>query len=202
MRTHTVTTTTLALLSLLALGALGLVACGEGDDQGTTTEPKVSADTTTEATGPPDTTTEANLSRKQVRDLKRAGNDWASLFATHACNRYMGQPMCQRLVCVRQFVPIENCTPMSAAFRKSFADATVEDIKSESTVLVGWTDRTDRPYYEAAVKFSNGEVVVFGGFRGPEPPTGSCAGAESKCVWNPAPPNHNRRFFEAAAPRE
>ena len=189
MRAHTVTTTTLALLSLLALSALGLVACGEGDDQGTTTAAKASADTTTEA----------KLSREQVRELKRAGNDWASLFATHACNRYMSQPMCVRLGCPRHGVLIENCTPVSAAFQKSFADATVEDIKSERLVPVGWADG---PYYEAAVKFSNGEVVVFGAVRGPEPPTGSCKGAESKCVWNPAEPDHNRRFLEAAAPRE
>ncbi len=142
----------------------------------------------------------AKLSREQVQELKRSGNDWASLFATDACNRYMGQPMCQRLACVRHFVPIENCTPVSAAFQKSFADATVEDIRSERIR----PSRTDRPYYEAAVKFSNGEVVVFGGVRGPEPPAGTCAGAGPgfECAWNPAEPVHNRRFFEAAAPRE
>ena len=44
--------------------------------------------------------TKAKLSREQVRELKRAANDWASLFATNACNRYMGQPLCARLDCV------------------------------------------------------------------------------------------------------
>jgi hypothetical protein len=141
----------------------------------------------------------AKLSREQVRELTRKANDWASLFATDACNKYTGQPQCGRLICRRDAVGprIENCTPVSAAFKKSFADATVEDIKSERIALVGWTDR---PYYEAAVKFSNGEVVVFGGVPGPEPPDGSCGGAGSGCVWNVAEPNHNRRFFEAAAP--
>jgi hypothetical protein len=140
---------------------------------------------------------EAKLSREQARELKRAANDWASRFAVRACNRYMGQPWCARLDCVVEMVtPMENCTPMSKAFQKSFADATVENIKTERIVLVGWTDH---PYYEAAVKFSNGEVVVFGGVRGPEPPAGSCAGLRgSDCVWNVAELDHNRRFLEAA----
>jgi hypothetical protein len=132
----------------------------------------------------------AKLSREQVRELKRAANDWASRFATRACNRYMGQPMCERLD-----TPLSEA---SEAFQTSFADATVEDIKSERIVLVGWFPG---PYYEAAVKFSNGEVVVFGGARG-VPPAESCAGSGSGCVWNLAEPDHNRRFLEAAAPGE
>jgi hypothetical protein len=125
-----------------------------------------------------------DLSREQVQELKRAANDWASLFATDACNKYMGQPVCERLG-----------VPVPATFKKSFADATVEDIKSERKLRVRWTNR---PAYEAAVKFSNGEVVVFGGLPG-GPAAGSCAGAGSGCVWNVAQPNHNRRFFEAVA---
>jgi hypothetical protein len=218
MRAHAITTTKPALLlSLLALGALGLVACGGGDDEDTTTEAKVSADTTTEATASPDTTTEPKLSREQVRErvqelkwklsreqvreLKRAANDWASLFAINACNRYMGQPICGQFYCRREMVgpPIENCTPVSAAFQESFADATVEDIKSERILLVGWTDR---PLYEAAVKFSNGEVVVFAGLApgAPEPRDGSCAGGGpgESCSWNIAEADVNRRFIEAA----
>jgi hypothetical protein len=143
----------------------------------------------------------AKLSREQVQELKREANAWASLFAVRACNKYMGQPICERLDCVRHVVnPTENCTPVSAAFRKSFADATIEDIKSERIVLVGWTDR---PLYEAAVKFSNGVAVVFDGFAppgAPEPPDGSCAGAgpEESCSWNIAEVDVNRRFVEAA----
>jgi hypothetical protein len=180
------------LLSLLALSALGLVACGGGHDEDSATAAKVSADTTTEATGPPATTPEAKLSREQVHRLKREANTWASLFADRACNRYMGQPMCERLKCVREVVtPIKNCTPVSAAFRKSFADATVEDIKR--IVLVDYW--TDRPLYEAAVNFSNGEVVVF-----VDVPPGGCPGGP--CSWGIADLDRNNRFLAAAAPRE
>jgi hypothetical protein len=211
--------TALAVIALVvAFGAVGLV--GGGDDQDTSTEdtappkatlPPVAPDTggitldpdtgllspatTTEANVPADTTRpvkhkapvvlddDPDLSREQVRKLKRAANDWASLFAADACNKYMGQPQCERLG-----------VPVSATFKKSFADATVEVIKSERKLRVGWTNR---PYYEAAVKFSNGEVVVFGGVPG-FPPGRSCAGPGSGCVWNVAQPNHNRRFFAAA----
>jgi hypothetical protein len=187
------------LLSLLALGALGMVACGGGnDDAGTTREATVPPDTKTEARF----TTEGKLSRKQVQELERAANDWASLFATNACNRYMGQPICERLLNCENYVGefIENCTPVSAAFKKSFANATVEDIKFKAVEVlpVGHI----YPFiYLATVKFSNGEVVVFGGgVPGPEPPDGSCAGAGPgvRCVWNIAEPDQNRRFVEAA----
>jgi hypothetical protein len=213
------------LISLLALAALGLVGFGGGDDEDSATAAKVSADTTT-ATARPDTTTEAKLSREQaqelwaklsrkqkqelkaklsreqvqelkrdanteaklsreqVQELKREANTWASLFADRACNRYMGQEMCMRLACKRRY----HCTPMSAAFQESFADATVEDIKSERIELVRWIDR---PLYEAAVKFSNGEVVVF---------VDVCPGGP--CKWGIADVDHNRRFVQAAAPRE
>jgi hypothetical protein len=210
------------LLSLLALGALGLVACGGGDDDDsataatatpeTTTEPKLSRERAQELMAKLSPgqmrKLKAKLSREQLQELKReanaevylsrdhaeeltrVANDWASRFASVACNRYMGQPVCERLP-----VPGSPAFKNLAAFKKSFADATVEDIKSERIALVGWTDR---PYYLAAVKFSNGEVVVFGGVPGPEPPDGSCAGAGSRCVWNIAEPDQNRRFLEAA----
>jgi hypothetical protein len=190
------------LISLLALGVLGLVAYGGGDGA---TEVKASADTTT-ATARPDTTTEAkpsreiaqearaNLSRKQRQELKRQANEWASLFAEGGCNnkqKYMGQPMCERLACKG----IKNCTPVSAAFEESFAGATVDDIKSVRILHVGWTDH---PVFYAAVKFSNGEVVVFNGGG----KWYSCAGPGSGCTWNVAEPKRNRRFVQAAAPRE
>jgi hypothetical protein len=209
----------LAVIALvLAFDVVGLLGVGDGEE--TTTEgtapPKATLPpdtggitldpdtglispatpaTPAEANAPPDTTRPAkhkapvvldddpDLSREQVRKLKRAANDWASLFATDACNKYMGQPQCMRLG-----------VPVSATFKKSFAEATVEEIKSERKLRVRWTNR---PYYEAAVKFSNGEVVVFGGLPG-APPARSCAGPGSGCVWNVAQPNHNRRFFAAA----
>jgi hypothetical protein len=138
---------------------------------------------------------EAKLSREQVQELKREANTWARLFSRRGvCNRYMGQPICQRLDCVRDQTgaPIENCTQVLAAFQKSFADATVEDIKSERILLVRWYDR---PIYEAAVKFSNGEVVVFAG-TGRE--SYSCSGPGSGCTWSIAEEDHNRRFIQAA----
>jgi hypothetical protein len=135
-------------------------------------------DSATEATARPDTP-EAKLSREQVQELKREANTWASLFADRACNRYMGQTICERL------------TPMSPAFQKSFADATVEDIKR--IVLVDYW--TERPLYEAAVKFSNGEVVVF-----VDVPPGGCPGGP--CKWGIADlDRQNRHFLAAAAPR-
>jgi hypothetical protein len=131
---------------------------------------------------------QAKLSPEQVQGLRRSANDWASLFVTNNCNRYMGQPICQRLSC---FDIEQNCTRVSAAFQRSFADATVEDIKLTGVEVVGLPNR---PFsHLVAVRFSNGEVVVFGG------PWRSCAGPGSGCVWNVASdPGQNRRFVRAA----
>jgi hypothetical protein len=136
--------------------------------------------------------------RTRARELKRDANTWASLFAVRACNRYMGQPVCERLHCETQMGEfIENCTPVSEAFRKSFADATVEDIKFKGVEVVG---PSNRPFYLATVKFSNGEVVVFGGWAPGPPPAGSCAGAGPgvRCALNLADLDQNRRFLRAA----
>ena len=202
------------LLSLLALGALGLVACEGGDDEDSATEAKVSAHSTPEGKLSRERAQElrAKLSREQVQELKREANTWAALFAGVAtsqlareraapgspvCNKYLGQPMCQRLHCLPEVgsVPIKNCTPVSAAYRKSFAGATVEDIALQA---MAHTDG-DTPIYLAAVKFSNGEVVMFNG-TGDE--SYSCAGAGSGCTWNLAEEDYNRRFLEAAGVRE
>jgi hypothetical protein len=159
-------------LSLLALGALGLNACGGGDDDEGTPAATAAPDTTAEARFPPETTTEAKLSREQA-ELKRAANDWASVFATNSCNSYMGEPLCTRLL------------PVSKAFQKSFADATVEDIALKGIAVIG--KPVAAPVYRAAVKFSNGEVVVFS------------AGVK-QLEWGIAPPT--RRLYQAAAPLE
>jgi hypothetical protein len=140
------------------------------------------ADTTTEAQVPQASPTDAKPSREQVQELRREANEWASLFAANTCNKYMGQPICVAL------------TPVSEAFQESFADATVEDIALKASP-------GEAPFYPyiAAVKFSNGVVVFFGGGRrGPEPPAGSCAGPGGGCDWNLAEPDVNRRFIEAA----
>ncbi len=62
----------------------------------------------------------------------------------------MAQPACEQVVCER--VPhrkIENCTPLSPRFQKSFADATVRDVAING--------------HRAAAKFSNGAVIELGG---------------------------------------
>jgi hypothetical protein len=62
----------------------------------------------------------------------------------------MAQPACEQIVCERVgHRAIRNCEPVSEAFQKSFAEATVQHI--------GIKDR------RAAVKFSNGGVVELGG---------------------------------------
>jgi hypothetical protein len=196
------------LLSLLTLGALGLVSCGGDDDEGTPAEATLSADTT-----------ETKPSRKQAQELKRVANDWASLFAVRFCNRYMSGRLCVRLDCARHLRrPIKNCTPVSRAFQRSFADATIDDIKSRGIVLVGSSNPPSsfvRPVHEAAVKFSNGVVVVFDeGRQGGEPPpcpalrrgrgetSEAALAAPRSCTWVIAPPLRNGRFIKAAAPRE
>jgi hypothetical protein len=174
-----------AASSLLALGVLGLNACGGGDDdEGTVTEATVTPETT-EATVPSETTTEAKLPPVNKQKLTRVANKWASLFATNDCTPIMGQPVCQRLDCF----DIENCTPMSKAFQRSFADATVEDIALKGIAVIG--KPVAAPVHRAAVKFSNGEVVVFSGGVPP---------GENQLEWGIAPPN--RRLYQAAAPLE
>jgi hypothetical protein len=172
-----------AASSLLALAALGLIACG-GDDEDGTTEATVSPETTTEAQVPADTTLPPKPSPELVQALRRDANTWASLYADRACNKYMGQPMCERI------------GPVSAPFQMSFADATVEDIEHKGIEQVGPPAGS---IYLAAVTFSNGVVVVFGGGR-PEavPPAASCPGAGSGCVWKVEEPDQNRRFVQAA----
>jgi hypothetical protein len=93
--------------------------------------------------GPP------TLSSEQ--EVERVANSWAVLFGDGPhCNRYMGQPVCERISCERVGnVPIENCTPLSAAFVSSFADATVQEIAVKG--------------HQASVKFSNGGVVLLSG---------------------------------------
>ncbi len=82
--------------------------------------------------------------------LEQKGNLWAAAFAKAGpvtC-RSMGQPMCERASCERVATgPIENCTPVSYEFRKSFAKATVERVVIEG--------------HHATVEFSNGESVEF-----------------------------------------
>ena len=173
----------ITLIALAAVIALVLAGCG-GDDEDGTTEATVSPETTTEATLPPDTTLPPKPSPELVQALRRDANTWASLFADRGCNKYMGQPMCERIGLVL------------AAFQKSFANATIEGIEHKGMEEVGPPAGS---IYVAAVTFSNGVVVVFGGGR-PEavPPDESCPGTGSGCVWKVEGPDQNRRFMEAA----
>jgi hypothetical protein len=136
-----------------------------------------------------DANTEAKLSREQVQALEREANEWARDFSRGGvCDKYMGQPTCAAL---GSAPPDLGERDVSEAFQESFADATVEDIESERIELAGWADH---PLHVAAVKFSNGEVVVFSG--GDESFT--CAGGGSACIWSLADNDHNRRFIRAA----
>jgi hypothetical protein len=88
-------------------------------------------------------------------EIQQIGNQWALLFAAGdegSCT-FMGQPLCERIACERVGAgKIENCTPPSAAFRRSF-----EDAKVESVVVKG---------NRVAARFSNGEVIEFHGDGG------------------------------------
>jgi hypothetical protein len=93
-------------------------------------------------------------SAPQKKEVERISKKWAALFARRpgTC-RYVGpQPLCERINCVRAGgVKIPNCTPPSSEFRKSFEGAKVE------VAIKG-----DR----AAVRFSNGAVIVLGRYMG------------------------------------
>ena len=176
----------ITLIALAAVIALVLAGCG-GDDEDGATKTRASPETTTEAQTPPDTTLPPKPSPELVQALRRDANTWASLFADTGCNKnkYMGEAMCERMGSV------------SAAFQKSFADATVEGIEHKGMEEVGPPAGS---IYVADVTFSNGVVVVFGGGR-PEvvPPAESCPGPGSgRCVWILQGPDQNRRFIQAA----
>jgi hypothetical protein len=80
--------------------------------------------------------------------IARTAAGWARNFihADPAGCKYMSQPACERLSCVRVSARrIQNCNPPSTAFRLSFVRARVEDIEIKG--------------HRAAARFSNGEVV-------------------------------------------
>lgn len=93
-------------------------------------------------------TAPARIGSPQER-VKLIANDWARLFAgsgSAAC-KYMVQPACERMECIRVGNrPIENCTPPSPAFRRSFKGARVEAVAIDHDT--------------AGVQFSNGRTIV------------------------------------------
>jgi hypothetical protein len=147
------------LLVVAAVGLVGALAIGDALRSGRSSSAAGTSPLTT--TERPSISTEQEIflpptvARKQA--IKRIGNRWAELFAaggTQGSCFQMTQPACERINCVRVGgIEIRNCTLPTLAFRRSFLDATVEDI----VVRQGW---------QAAVWFSNGEVVEFMGDGG------------------------------------
>ena len=94
----------------------------------------------------------SSVAKRKLIIKRRGGNEWAPLFAEGGsapslCS-YMGQPACERMGCERVGNwPIKNCTPVSAGFRESFADATVERVRVQD--------------HYAYAEFTNGESVEF-----------------------------------------
>jgi hypothetical protein len=81
-----------------------------------------------------------------AEQVERFAVRWARSFShSSACYR-MTQPLCQRVDCERVGgIAIPNCTPLTVAYRRSFAGATVEEIARKGR--------------RVAVKLSNGELI-------------------------------------------
>jgi hypothetical protein len=94
-----------------------------------------------------------------TQKIERNANAWARLFAASdpgACEGYMVQPACERLDCMRIGQrPIENCTPPSRAFRRSFRGARVEEVAIQHRRFGEGSQ-----FRRAAVRFSNGRTVL------------------------------------------
>jgi hypothetical protein len=122
------------------------------------------------------TATERSLSPEET--VEWTANEWARLFAASdpaACERYMSQPACERVDCMAVGNrPVQNCTPVSAAFRRSFQNARVEEVAIERKF--------------GGVRFSNGRTVQVIHVEG-TPPDGIWL--IEKFVGNPG-----SRFFE------
>lgn len=113
--------------------------------RGTGSGPSLKEDRTTAGTLPPE------------QKIERIGNKWVLLFASgrdRAACQYQTQPLCERIACERVGgFRLRNCTPPSSEFRRSFQDATVQDIAIKGDL--------------AAARFSNGEAIeLFDDVRG------------------------------------
>jgi hypothetical protein len=150
---------------LAAVTALVLAGCGDDEDS----------------------TTEATLSPEQK--IEQTVDKWAPLFAAaadRAACRYQTQPLCERVDCERVATgPIKNCTPPSSEFRKSFEDATVQDVAIKGD--------------QAGAKLSNGETVELFHRSG-----NLQAGVEEAGGWliHKLGGNAGREFIEAAGLQE
>jgi hypothetical protein len=102
--------------------------------------------------------------------------------ADRAACPYQTQPLYERIACERVATgPIKNCTPPSSEFRKSFEDATVQDVAIKGD--------------QAGAKLSNGEAVELFHRSG-----NLQAGVEEAGGWliHKLGGNAGRKFFEAA----
>lgn len=136
--------------ALFVVAGVDAIRSSESETAGPRTTASIENDPNPTASTP---SSRPSLSAEQ--EIERAGNEWARLFAggdrrsaeSGTCT-YMTQPGCERIGCEHVGGrPIENCTPASWKFRKSFADATVVDI-----VIRG---------RQAGARFTNGETVEF-----------------------------------------
>jgi len=138
----------------IAAAAVGLVAVfAVVDSLRSGGQPAAQRDASAPPTEPNRVRTIPPLSTEQ--EIEQIGNQWASLFAAGdggSCT-FMGQPLCERIACERVGRrKIENCTPPSTAFRRSFEDARVEGVVVKGA--------------RVAARFSNGEVIEFHGDGG------------------------------------
>jgi hypothetical protein len=102
------------------------------------------------------TAPERTLSPEQA--VEWTATEWARLFAASdpaVCERFMTQPACERIECMRVGnQPVENCTPVSPAFRRSFRGARVENLHIDGR--------------SAGVAFTNGRTAVLTRVSGSE----------------------------------
>jgi hypothetical protein len=85
-----------------------------------------------------------------MKEIARVGNGWAPTFAAsdgHSCVLDMTERACARAVCGEAGDAFEHCVPLSRAAKRSFRDATVQEV----TIRTDW----------AGARFSNGLTVEF-----------------------------------------
>ena len=140
----------------IVAAAVGLVAVVAVVDSLRSDRPtSAQADASAPATEPGSAPDRVRPPLSTNEEIQQIGNQWALLFAAGdegSCT-FMGQPLCERIACERVGAgKIENCTPPSAAFRRSFEDARVESVVVKGARVVA--------------RFSNGRVIVFHGDGG------------------------------------
>ena len=139
------------LFVVAAVGVLAGFAVADALRSGRPSSTRAEAAPTTPSVSTEPVVTVPSLSPEQ--EIERIGNSWAPLFSAGQSCRYMTQPLCERIACIRVGgIKIRNCTPPTSAFRNSFAEATVLDIEIKG--------------HRAAARFSNGAVIELYGDAG------------------------------------